>query len=509
MNHEVTSKRTWPETERLQALERYAILGTPPEPTFDGIVQLAADLCEAPIALLTFIASDRQWFKAEIGLGVRETQLTASVYALLLCEPGVTVFPDLSADARTVGNPLVAAAPNLRFYAGALLETADGFPLGRLCVLDVEPRPQGLTERQRRGLATLAAQAMESLEFRRMQLALTADERRRHALRLRESENRYRSIFEQAAVGITRCDAEGRFLEVNERYCQITGYAADELLGRSFVDITHPDDLPDEWTQAAGLASGRSLEYALDKRYIRKDGSIVWVRATVSPVQEVDQPGYYLGIVEDISERKRAQDQERLLLSELQHRVRNTLAVVRGIARRTAENSETVEDFAMHLDGRLDAFARTQAYVTRYPGRGVDLTYLIAEELAAHHAQEGEQVRIAGPELSLMPEAAEKIGLAIHELATNAIKHGALGTPGGHIDIAWRIEGEGDDRVVAFEWGEHVPGGSVVPPKSRGFGTDLMERALIYDLDAQVQLDFTPFGLSCVVTAPLSAVACL
>src|SRR3712207_9087536 len=112
-----------------------------------------------------------------------------------------------------------------------------------------------------------------------------------------------------------------------------------------------------------------------------------------------------------------------MLLAELQHRVRNTLAVVRSIARRTGETSDTVEDYAMHLDGRLNAFARTQAMVTRNPSAGVDLETLVAEELNSYHAREGGQLRISGPPLRLCTKAAETFSLAVHELATNAVKY--------------------------------------------------------------------------------------
>jgi two-component sensor histidine kinase len=153
----------------------------------------------------------------------------------------------------------------------------------------------------------------------------------------------------------------------------------------------------------------------------------------------------WVSVQRDVTEQKRAQAHERLLLAELQHRVRNSLAVVRSIARRTAENSKTVADYAMHLEGRLDAFARAQSAVTRAPLAGVDLEHLVADELAAYQAYEGQQVvRIAGPTLRLQPKAAETFGLAVHELATNAVKHGALSHPSGRIAVWWHVQEDGD-----------------------------------------------------------------
>src|SRR3712207_1903194 len=141
-----------------------------------------------------------------------------------------------------------------------------------------------------------------------------------------------------------------------------------------------------------------------------------------------------------------------MLLAELQHRVRNTLAVVRSIARRTAETSASVEDYAMHLDGRLNAFARTQAILTRNPAAGVDLAYIIAEELLSYDAHEGRQVSISGPSVRLQPAAAETFALAVHELATNAVKYGALSSPEGRIGVHWRYADAASPPQLTFQW---------------------------------------------------------
>jgi two-component system CheB/CheR fusion protein len=210
-----------------------------------------------------------------------------------------------------------------------------------------------------------------------------------------------------------------------------------------------------------------------------------------------------------VDELRRLQEHQKLLLAELQHRVRNMLAVVRSIARRTASTSESVEDYSMHFDGRLNAFARTQAVVTRAPAAGVDLEYLIVEELLAHAAHEGEQVSIAGPEIRLRPKAAETLGLAMHELTTNAVKYGALSTPGGRLAITWRLQDmEGQQPETAsrahlvLEWVESgvVP----LPPRRRGFGTELIERMLNYEFGAEAALAFGPDGARCTIDLPLN-----
>ncbi len=151
---------------RLAALASYRIVDTPREAEFDDVAALAAQICAAPIALISFVLADRQWFKAELGLGVRETSLNSSICRHLLLTPGLTVIPDTRADPRTAGNPLVTAEPGLRFYAGCLLASAEGVPLGTLCVLDHQPRA-ALEPAQQFALQTLARQVVSQLELRR------------------------------------------------------------------------------------------------------------------------------------------------------------------------------------------------------------------------------------------------------------------------------------------------------------------------------------------------------
>ncbi|WP_302141545.1 sensor domain-containing diguanylate cyclase [Halomonas alkalicola] len=151
------------ESRRLQALASYQILDTQPESAFDDLVEVASIICEAPIAVINFIDRDRQWFKSEKGLGVRETPLDISICAHAILQPGLFVVPDTTQDPRFANNPLVTGEPHLRFYAGALLESSDGYPLGTLCILDYRPRE--LTERQGFALKALANQVMAHMQL--------------------------------------------------------------------------------------------------------------------------------------------------------------------------------------------------------------------------------------------------------------------------------------------------------------------------------------------------------
>jgi two-component system CheB/CheR fusion protein len=193
----------------------------------------------------------------------------------------------------------------------------------------------------------------------------------------------------------------------------------------------------------------------------------------------------------------------RVLLAELQHRVRNTLALVKSITARTAESSSSVEEMAAHLAGRLDAFARVQAAVTRNPEAGIGLAGLVSEELLAHAAHEGEQLSMRGPDVQLRPKAAESVSLALHELATNAVKHGALMSRNGRIAVAWKLGGGArGDGALEFKWEESGLDRPVATPERNGFGVELLTRVLPYDLGAKTKLDFTPGGVCFTMRLP-------
>jgi two-component sensor histidine kinase len=177
---------------------------------------------------------------------------------------------------------------------------------------------------------------------------------------------------------------------------------------------------------------------------------------------------------------------------------------VKSITQRTADSSGSVDEMASHLSGRLDAFARVQSAVTRNPDRGIDLKGLIADELLAHAAHEGEQVRIKGPDIALRPKAAESISLALHELTTNAVKHGALTNAHGRININWKMNGDGSS--MEFQWAETHPDGKIEKATRQGFGMELLTRILPYDLNAQTKVEFERQGLRFTMDLPLENV---
>lgn len=211
----------------------------------------------------------------------------------------------------------------------------------------------------------------------------------------------------------------------------------------------------------------------------------------------------------DVTDRKRAEDalreadrHQRLLHAELQHRVRNTLAVIRSIVRRTAEHSTSLDDMLAHFQGRLDAFSRVQAALTRNADIAASLISLIEDELVAYSAHDGEKVTLDGPDIMLQPRLAERLSLAVHELTTNAVKHGALSSEKGRITIAWRIETGKEGRRLVFAWNE--TGLEIKKQSAReGFGMDLLLRSLPYDVAGKSKVDFSGEGLRFELDMPL------
>jgi len=270
---------------------------------------------------------------------------------------------------------------------------------------------------------------------------------------------------------------------------------------RSWLDLIVPEDRAHALASIERVRRGERL--AFEYRVRRpEDGDVRWLRDTDFPMR--DESGDVVrigGIGQDITATKLAEQHQRLLQHELQHRVRNTLAVIRSITRRTAATTDSKDEFFMHLDGRIDSFARVQAAVTRDPTSGVDLAFLVAEELRVVGAQEGRGLSIDGPPAALRSKAAETIGLAIHELTTNAMKHGALAHPRGRIEVSWQLVGA-QPAMLQFDWRESGLHDLAPTPQRIGFGTEILEQTLAYELGAVTTLDYRPSGLHCRISIP-------
>jgi PAS domain S-box-containing protein len=292
--------RAWDESKRLSALDSYGVLDTPPERDFDEVVELAAQICGAPISVVNLIAENRQFFKAEVGLGVRETPLDVSICVHAILERGLFVVPDTTRDPRFAGNPLVTGAPHLRFYAGALLETEDGLPLGTLCVLDSKPRPEGLTSQQGFALLVLARQVMAQLELRR---ALAARE---------ASERRFRVLADAMPQMVWSTLPDGSHDYYNARWYEFTGVPFGSTDGAAWNGMFHPDDQARAWERwRHSLETGEP--YEIEYRLRRADGAYRWTLGRALPLRDArGKIERWFGTCTDIEDIKATEDKLRI-----------------------------------------------------------------------------------------------------------------------------------------------------------------------------------------------------
>jgi PAS domain S-box-containing protein len=442
----------------------------------------------------------------------------------------------------------------------------------------------------------------------------------------------YRTIFRTAAVGLARVGPDGTFIEVNDRVCEITGYPREEMEGLRFQAITHPDDLEEDLGNAGDLLSGRSQTYAMDKRYIRKDGSIVWVRLAGSLIRdEAGEPDFFVAVVEDITdrkeaefaleeserqlrrvldqlfafvgllstdgvllhanaaplkaagieladvvgkpfedaywwsydaaiqarlresitlaatgkivrydvavrmaegrlmfidfqlspmrdddgrviglipsaididERKSAEQHNQMLLAELNHRVRNSLAIVQHFARHAFRTVDHAKD-AMHVfEQRLMALAEAHSLLTTAQWEPVSLEALIVRTVTAACGS-ADRFVLSGPLVVLPPRTAVTMSLALHEMCTNAVKYGALSVPGGTVRVTWEVLAV-DGPQFSLTWREEG-GPEVSPPDQPGFGTRMIRQALAHEFQGGVELEFLGSGLVCTLTGKLPA----
>ncbi|MDE2487082.1 MAG: PAS domain-containing protein [Alphaproteobacteria bacterium] len=262
----------------------------------------------------------------------------------------------------------------------------------------------------------------------------------------------------------------------------------------------HPDDRQGYLARLARDARSGTRED--EWRVVLPDGAIRWLAAT-GRAQPSEPGGRMRGVVQDVTARKQTETRLTLLLGELQHRVRNMLGVVRSIVDRSIANADSLDDLASHLDGRLQTMARTQSVLTRTGVATVDLEEMIRDEMVAVAARE-EQLTIRGPSLRLRREAAETLALALHELTTNAVKYGALSEPAGSLSITWRIVNDGGARRLALEWKENGVRAIDTNPARSGFGRELIERGLPYELGAEASLEFARGGVRASIGLPLN-----
>ena len=325
---------------------------------------------------------------------------------------------------------------------------------------------------------------------------------------LRTSEERFARIFEQTGVGIIQCELDGQFLLVNRRYCEIVGRPADELVALRVPDITHPDDRESDTALRQRLVAD-GVPFFVEKRYLRPDGSEVWVSVNVSLMRSEDGTRQQLiGVAQDTTERKVAQEQQGLLVRELNHRIKNLFAVTGGMIALSARSAATPKEYASNIRGRLNALAFAHDLILPSIEAGAladptSLEMLLRRILSPYvdvpSVSSGARLIVDGPFVPLGARAVTTFALILHELATNAAKYGALSVEEGNLQIMWECV----DNLLILKWEES--GGPALrgPPKSEGFGTAISNHSVREQFGGTLSHNWDLKGLSVELSVPM------
>lgn len=320
-----------------------------------------------------------------------------------------------------------------------------------------------------------------------------------------EREAELMAALEAGSLAIFDFDHVRGRMNPSPRLSELYGYPPDHVL--TIADIRaryHPDDVSkimDKRDREQEDTSFRNFEWTL--RLVMPDGTIRWVNGRGEYVRDdKDRIIRSRGVVMDITERKRAEEHQQLLIHELNHRVKNTLATVQSIASQTLRNAGTMGEARSAMEARLFALSRAHDVLTRENWEGAGLLEIVWEAMAPYRHERETRIHMEGPDVRLSPRMALAIAMALQELATNAVKYGALSNEVGEVRIAWSVN-DAPDKRLHLTWSE-TNGPAVEIPQRRGFGTRLIERSLAQDLQGKATIDFAPAGIVCTVDAPIT-----
>ncbi|MBB6428119.1 sensor histidine kinase [Sphingopyxis sp. JAI128] len=476
---------TQAERLRLDTLHEYRIMDTDAEPAFDRVTRMVADLFDVPIALISLVDDRRQWFKSAHGIDTREMPRAYSFCPYVIAEDAPVMVTDALSDPRSRENPLVIGDTHIRFYAGVPLRAYNGQILGSLCVLDREERA-ALTEGELARLEDFAGIIMAEADLRR--IGTERDDARRTLER----------ALDFSGIATWRYDARTQGVDWRGAVAELWG--ADYRTALATRDDTiarvHPDD-----RNAVLLALRESVAdgspYKVEHRIVHPERGVRWLGIRGDWDVNADD-AVLTGICIDITEQKSRQENANLLMRELHHRMRNLFATVSAIISLTRHAAQDVDDYVERINSRLDALNRAQNVLLGSNFMTGSMHALMREVEAAFP-----RVRWSGPDLLLPENALVAMALLFNELATNAVKHGALTGENGRVDIAWTQDAEGvEGRTFRLTWAESGGARGVVAPDRTSFGTLLMERSVRNNLGGTIERRWEPDGLIVDIALP-------
>lgn len=496
---------------RADEAERLAILADHDFDLLRGEVALrrltdfAAALCEAPTALVSLVTEQTQEFVARTGLDAPSTPRRLSFCAHAVASDSVLIVPDAARDPRFAANELVTGEMHIRFYAGVPLHSREGLPLGTLCVIAPQPRP-GLTPLQRQGLEVIAEQVARALETNRSALGqIRADVAASRALS--ESDRRFRGLADAVPQMVWSTRPDGYPDYFNRRWYEFTGVDMGATDGDAWSLVLHPDDR--ERSVATWQAAVESGEpYEIEYRLRRADGSYRWALGNGLPQRDEDgQIIRWFGTCTDIHEQRMALEEREIISQELSHRIKNIFAVVIGLIGVAARERPELGGAADELRERIGALGRAHDYVRPHSARSLPTDHagslhgLFRALFAPYETVDQPRFAIGGDDVTIDDRSATPLALFFHEIATNAIKYGALSTDTGRVAITVASV----EDLVRIDWRE--TGGPPVkaPAKMEGFGSRLVELSIVRQLGGSVDRDWAADGLRISAVIPLSA----
>jgi len=467
--------------------------------TLDDTTSFASQLCDAPIALVSIVETERQRFLARSGLDATETPRDLSFCAHAMVDDAIFVVPDASRDPRFADNALVTGAPYIRFYAGAPLTDPAGTPLGALCVTDDKPRA-GLTPLQEQGLLLLARQVMMELEGRRRDRAM-ARKQAADAEAIASSERLFQTLADTMPHMVWATRADGFHDYFNARWYDYVGMPDGSTDGEAWSAVLHADDREKAWERwRHSLATGDP--YEVEYRLRHHSGEFRWALGRALPIR--DDRGVitrWIGTCTDMHERKLMMEEREMIAHELSHRIKNIFSVIAGLIGLSARTHPQISDVAEDLRERILSLGRAHDFV-RPQGPAPSAMHgtlqgVLEQILAPYRGSDGSRVVMTGDNPAVDDRSATPLALLFHELATNAAKYGALSVPEGQVRLSVAQAAD----MVRIEWRENG-GPATQAPQSDGFGSRLMTLSVERQLGGQIARDWHPEGLSLSLTIP-------
>jgi two-component sensor histidine kinase len=483
---------------RNAVLRSLDVVGQGNDADLDAITTLASQIMQTPVALVTLLSSTEQLFRSKVGTELQGTPAEISFCAHTIAESGSDPFivSDATQDSRFADNVLVRSDPNIRFYAGAPLSVS-GEKVGTLCVLDSKPRQQPTAEQlaQLKSLAGLASSLLQLKDSaRRGDAARTAliREKKRHTLAL-----------EAASIASWVWDLRTNILDCDELLPQMFGLPVSNRIpaAQLFRAIDRRDIRKSTLQLRAALQEGSDYTGEYRVRHLKPTRWLA-ARGRVLDHDENGNPTLLFGVNFDITATKTAEERQRLLLREINHRVKNTLATVQALASQTVRHAREPRDFLEAFSGRLQALGLAHGLLSDMEWGGIDLAEVVRLQAMPFTDEPNPRIYAEGPHVSLSPDQALALGLILHELASNALKHGALSVREGRVDLTWEVQGTGAKPRLFIRWKESG-GPRVEEPARIGFGSILIRRSLDKILTSSVDHRFLPEGVVAEISLPL------